>query len=642
MQFKDEWFVDQSMVPKFFENRKVIVFGAGQDGRKFVDDYSSIVDIRGFFDNGVGVGCEDLVDGKYIVKNPRDIRVASNDSVILICSEIYYYEMAYQLIDLGYTPGKHFFIWADLVINEDIERFMEHNKKVWARSKEIKSDNEIITIYREQYHGNEIIQSYYVNALAEKYDAKILGVQERCFRHPMPVKMRLHKSFNVESVIEFSFSDVEKLAIDNIITEIFKNLHTKDDIINIEVNGCKHGHDIYSIFLRLVSPIFDLKKYITEIKAIITECVSISVFWDNYFSKHSVKAVALYDALYYQAIIREVALKHDVAVYSLEFEKCIRCFKGYYVGTRYGKNYRTEFFKLPLDKQVEGIKWAREKLRDRLRGDVSDIPYMRGMSPYAERSNDALLKKSDKIKVVICPHCFTDDPFPFGRFLFKDQYEWLDYLGQLSLETDYDWYFKIHPASELLSRSVYKRILNKYPGIHELPIKSSAVQLKKDGLDFALTLWGTLGHEYAALGINVINGAHNPHDDFEFNYTPKTFEEYDELLHHLNSAAKHIDEMEILRFYCMYYKYMIPVPMQHKSVFFGAGRELLKSFDESYSWVYNKFGMPSAVLEVSSTSRLYGKFLNIWDMDKHKSIMEYVCKSIDEADNLYYETYANN
>lgn len=641
MRFKDEWFVDQSMVPDFFENRKVIVFGAGQDGRKFVDDYSSVVDIRGFLDNGVGVGCKDLVDGKYIVKNPRDIRVVSNDSVILICSEIYYYEMVYQLIDLGYTPGKHFFIWADLVINEDIVRFMEHNKKVWARSKEIKSDNEIITIYREQYHGNEVIQSYYVNALAEKYDAKILGFQERCFRHPMPVKMRLHKSFNVENVIEFSFSDMEKLAINNIITEIFKNLHTKDDIINIEVNGCKHGHDIYSIFLRLVSPIFDLKKYITEIKAIITECVSISVFWDNYFSKHSVKAVALYDALYYQAIIRDVALKHNVAVYSLEFEKCIRCFKGYYVGTRYGKNYKTEFFKLPLNKQVDGIEWARKKIKKRLRGDTSDIPYMRGMSPYDEKSNDVLLKKSDKIKVVICPHCFTDDPFPFGKFLFKDQYEWLDYLGRLSLTTDYDWYFKIHPASEILSRSVYEQILGKYPSINKLPIKSSAVQLKKDGLDFALTLWGTIGHEYAALGINVINGAHNPHDDFTFNYNPKTFEEYDELLHNLNNAKKHIDEMEILQFYCMYYMYMIPVSLQQKSVFFGEGSELLKSFDESYSWAYNNFGMPSAVLEVSSTSRLYSEFLNVWNMDRHKNIIEYVRRSIDEADNLYYETYEN-
>ena len=86
---------------------------------------------------------------------------------------------------------------------------------------------------------------------------------------------------------------------------------------------------------------------------------------------------------------------------------------------------------------------------------------------------------------------------------------------------------------------------------------------------------------------------------------------------------------------------MIPVPMQHKSVFFGAGRELRKSFDESYSWVYNKFGMPSAVLEVSSTPRLYSEFLNVWNMDRHKNIIEYVRRSIDEADNLYYETYEN-
>ena len=37
-----------------------------------------------------------------------------------------------------------------------------------------------------------------------------------------------------------------------------------------------------------------------------------------------------------------------------------------------------------------------------------------------------------------------DAPHAWGDLLFDD-FEWMDYLGKLSNELDYDWYIKLHP-----------------------------------------------------------------------------------------------------------------------------------------------------------------------------------------------------
>ena len=66
-------------------------------------------------------------------------------------------------------------------------------------------------------------------------------------------------------------------------------------------------------------------------------------------------------------------------------------------------------------------------------------------SAYGEHKDERLLKESSRIKVFIALHCFFDSPHSYGCNLFPDFYEWLDFLGKISLETDYDWYMKTHP-----------------------------------------------------------------------------------------------------------------------------------------------------------------------------------------------------
>lgn len=633
MRLKDEWFVDQRMVSEFFKNRKVIVFGAGQDGKKFADTYGKQVAIECFMDNSIAVGSSGLVNDIYISYNPQDMKKISDGEVILICSERYYMEMYAQLSEAGYEPGVDFYIWADFVTDENIERFIDHNKSVWGDKRICDTKNEVLIIYTEYYCGLHIIHSYYANVFAQKYNAKILGIpyiQDK----PIPLKTRMYQSFNVCDIISYDFTEKQEAQINFIYDRLYKTIKNKNDVLSITIKGYKLGLDIYSTFLRFISPVFDLSKYKKEFFEIVLVCIKNVIYWDDYFKTHIVKTIILGDATYDQAYIREVAISYNIPVYSVRISQCMRCHSEYFVGTRYGINYKTAFFELSKEKQDQGVVWAKKQLEMRIRGDISDIPYMKNMSTYVKRQKCKLLLTSEKIKVVICPHCFTDDPFPYGKFLFTDQYEWLDYLGRISKTTDYDWYFKVHPASEKLSRRIYTQILKKYPNIHLLPLDASAVQMRDEGMNFALTLWGTIGHEYAYLGINVINGGYSPHSDFSFNYNPKSLAEYEYLILNLPSLSRDINKAEIYQFYCMHYRYMRPLYMSKDDIINPDIGLYSSQYQGKYEWIYNRNGMPTACSILHGT-REYSMFLKNWNEELHATIMNKINNYITKADILY-------
>ena len=51
---------------------------------------------------------------------------------------------------------------------------------------------------------------------------------------------------------------------------------------------------------------------------------------------------------------------------------------------------------------------------------------------------------SKDIKVLICSHCFFDNPHPYEKSSFPDYYEWLKFLCELSKKTNYSWRIKVH------------------------------------------------------------------------------------------------------------------------------------------------------------------------------------------------------
>ena len=139
-------------------------------------------------------------------------------------------------------------------------------------------------------------------------------------------------------------------------------------------------------------------------------------------------------------------------------------------------------------------------------------------------------------------HCFFDAPHPFGINFFPDFYEWVIFLGRISEKTDYDWYIKTHPYFLPENDEVLEEIVRKYPKFTLLPKETSHLQIIEDGIDFVLTVYGTIGSEYAALGIPAINASMcNQHIAYNFNIHPKTIQEYEDILMNLTDQKLDID-----------------------------------------------------------------------------------------------------
>jgi len=139
--------------------------------------------------------------------------------------------------------------------------------------------------------------------------------------------------------------------------------------------------------------------------------------------------------------------------------------------------------------------------------------------------------------------------------MFNDFYDWLSYLVKISNQTNYDWYIKPHP--DLLPGTLehLQEIVLDKSCIKLVSADVSFHQLKSEGLDTALTCFGSIGHELPLLGINVVNAAYNPHISFDFNYHPKSIKEYEKLLFKLPELKKKNANDDIYKFYYMNFKH---------------------------------------------------------------------------------------
>jgi hypothetical protein len=155
---------------------------------------------------------------------------------------------------------------------------------------------------------------------------------------------------------------------------------------------------------------------------------------------------------------------------------------------------------------------------------------------------------------LIALHSFDDSPHCFGDFIFNDFYCWIDFLGKQTNELDYNWYLKIHPSQYQGNINTINYFIKKYPKFILLPKDIVHTQLIKEGIDCVLTVYGTIGFEYAYYNIPVINSSKCfPGVSFNFNIGPKNLQEYKNALRKIPSMKIKINKNEIYQYYFMRY-----------------------------------------------------------------------------------------
>ena len=284
------------------------------------------------------------------------------------------------------------------------------------------------------------------------------------------------------------------------------------------------------------------------------------MFWENYLKKNNVKGIVFTHTVYSGAVlIRIAAYKYPaIKLISGNSNSVYNFNKNNFNPWLDFRNLKNDFNKLTKTEKMKGIKLSKKLIEERINGIENSNLNSAKSSPYSLKKQKRAIKKSSKIKILVATHCFLDSPHIYGKFFFSDFMIWLNFLNSISKMTNYDWYIKSHPNFNPITYKILKAFVKKNRNFKILPLNYNHKQIISEGINFVLTVHGTIGWEYAYMGIPVINASkNNPHYQFKFNINPKSLKEYKKILLNLDKLDVKINKLDIIKFYLVAYIYYV-------------------------------------------------------------------------------------
>jgi hypothetical protein len=504
-------------------------------------------------------------------------------------------------------------------LNKNQKKFIKHNYETFKSHEKNNLDKKIILMEINGTEENTIASSYIANQLSKKYNANLTAYFPRIPRklsRKLIWKFRcfigsptfsIFKSFGVNSFIIPSLNNHILKESSKIYNAQLPLINNKNDIESITINGILFGDLIYDYYLNYHKE----PTIYTETKTFkrhLNYCIQLIVYWNNFFIDNDVEAINVSHTVYTNAIPLRIAAKLGINCFQANGNDIYRLTDENIFAYRDFVGFKKNFERLSHEQKVSGIKKAKDRIEKRLSGEVGvDMSYSK-KSAFTPPSRKRLLNKSDKIKILIAPHCFFDSPHPLGLNFYPDVFAWLEELVEISCQTDYEWYVKTHPDFIVETKLLVESFFKPYPNFKLLPSDSSHIQLIEEGIDFALTIWGTIGFEYAAMNKPVINASlNNPHAAYNFNINPKSKEEYKNILMNLKDVNHKINVDDVYEYYYM------------KHLHYNKNW-LFKNY-ENYTSFFN-----SNMKRTSSDVYLY--WLNSWTEERHEEILNSVSEFI--------------
>jgi len=517
-----------------------------------------------------------------------------------------------------------------------IYQFKSINKKIFPKKK--KNINNIILIEFNAFQNVHYPLAHFANALGEKFNARIVaffnyyGVVAN-LNEKLLVKLKwfignlfslnffgIYKSFGSTEIIKPRINLKNYLFIKKKVKLIIKNSKNKEDILKIKVKNIPIGDLIYDSYLKKnFEPTIDFKsiKFFEHL----CDILLLYYYWLNYLKKNNVKSIVGVHNIYSYAIIFRIGIFYDIPVYSLNLSRIIKIDKKSFYENSSLFKFKKNFSKLPINLKKKALIFSEKKLQERIFGNkkVEDPIHSDNSALLHTGKYGVLIKNSKKIKILICPHDFFDAVHCCGPLLFSDFYEWLSFLGKFSKSNDkYEWYIKVHPKFFFWkkisinfekSNNIFKKFLKDNNNIKLLPNNYSHLDIADQGIDFVLTCYGTVGLEYAYLGIPVINATKNNfHSDYKFNINPKNIYQYKNILNNLDKIKLKIDKNEVRELYFM------------RRFFFDT---------EWFIFNWNKFNEYIKTFDNHFSYKIYKYWVETFNLDEYKERMKIINNFID-------------
>jgi len=483
-----------------------------------------------------------------------------------------------------------------ILIDRFEENFIKYNKALFSIPQN--KDNQIL-IELTDMEPNNIAVSNFSKILSEIHSAKLVGYRTRIqfslfnkfkyFILNYKIK-KIYRSFGVNKFLYFDIKNYKTLA-NQLTNKLMSKINSKSDLENLTVNDLWVGDLIYDQYLGSYKvPTVDIKS--EELRKILFEFSILYYYWKDLFSKKRTKALIISHACYFMGLPSRIAISLDIPVYQVNLQAIYYLTKKNIFPYNEFHLYKSDFEKLDIAKKNNGIAKARERLKLIFQGRTDvDQPYIVHSAYAQKKTSTRIIVNKSPIKILIASHSFYDAPHGHGVNLFPDFYEWLEFLGELSNKTDYEWYIKTHPGIEILDKKTIDDFVSRYKKIILIPNTTSHHQLIEQGINIVLTIYGSIGIEYAAKNITVINASlNNPHIAFDFNIHPKSKQELKNIIFNLNSYANlSLFSEDVYK--CYYMKYL----NSNYNIFFSDYESIVKNMGG-----YNS----------SFSSKIYDKWIN--------------------------------
>lgn len=322
---------------------------------------------------------------------------------------------------------------------------------------------------------------------------------------------------------------------------IWRKLDSVSDLEAISICGVPCGDLVVDSYLRFrPSP-----------RVVVGDLFLLQVLWQThrdlrraqrYFrSKKPLLYITTYTTYIEHGIAARVALQEGVHLISFgnfqEFGKFHS--RDDFFHTRNALNYLHDFHLLRDSRSL--MENARRQLEARLAGGIDIATSYMASPAYLKTTNEV---PDAKDAVIIFLHDFYDSPHIYADLVFPDFWEWICFTLVTLRSEGIRCLVKPHPNQIALSDKVIYELRKRFPDIEFIPPEVTNRQLVEAGMACAVTVYGTVAHEMAYMGVPTIACARHPHIAFDFCRTAKNRTHYAELL---SNALVPTISLELLR-----------------------------------------------------------------------------------------------
>ena len=426
------------------------------------------------------------------------------------------------------------------------------------------NSREKVLIEAFQVPSNEISVIHFLAALKISKDISPIGYYLFSGSYFSKLKLKIRFRFSplriagVKKLIILHATQKSMKQFENISYNLINRIKSNSEFEDLTVDEIILGDLIYDYYLNTEN-VHTINIHKADLSTYVAEFIFYLRKFRLILERYDIEAILVSHCVYRWGIPVRLGIANNIKVFQITGESAYLVSKSNPFAYTDFETYPEKFLRLPANIQEEGIKEAKLRLERRFGGEVGvDMPYS---SESAFKSNlqdqtnkNSAIVSSNRIKVLIAIHDFYDSPHPFGKNLYPDIYLWLDALKDLALKVNYDWYIKTHPDIAGNGEMILKEFCSRNKEFTILSPKTSHHEIINQGINFALTVYGTIAMEYPLLGVPVINASKkNPHTAYNFSVTPKNVYDFEKLILNLEDFSHEISKNEIFEYYFMHH-----------------------------------------------------------------------------------------